>query len=81
MNKRKYNRLNPDKNVQDVDNIENINNVKIRVKFKGSKEESMKFSSFITCLNPSYVKQFKDLVAGYCKLFGKEFSKNVYIKF
>ena len=81
LNKTKYSRFNPDKLAVDKDSINNFENVKVRVKFRGQNEESMPFSFFKTCLNPNYVSKYQTLVAGYCKLFGNQFAKNVYLKF
>ena len=84
MNKSKYNRLNPDKNAIDTNFMsDSIDNVKICVKFRGQTEESMLFSLFKNRLGPSIVSvsTYRNVITGYCKFFGNQFSKNVYIKF
>jgi hypothetical protein len=58
-----------------------INNVKIRVKFKESDTRIVAFTEFCEFLNPNFIPQFKRLIDGYCCLFGPEFSKRVLIKF
>lgn len=60
---------------------EDVSQIKIRVKFAMSEMRLFKFSEFCQFLNESFVPQFTSLVRGYSKLFGREFSNNVLIRF
>lgn len=66
-----------------IDENENkeIDHVKIRVKFNDNDTRVIKFTDFCEYLNSNFRPQFKRLIEGYCKLFGKKFSENVIIKF
>ncbi len=65
----------------DWDANDSIDEVQIKVKLGNSNPRIFKFNEFCQLLNPDYVPRFKDLISGYCKLFGKTLSKRIIIKF
>ena len=68
--------------VLDPDRVDNVDNVKIRIKFKDHSDyQIFKFRDFIGFLTASYVPQFANLTLGYCRLFGQKFSNRAIIKF
>jgi len=67
--------------VTDSDANDSIDQVQIRVNLGNSDPRIFKFNEFCELLNPSYVPRFKNLISGYCKLFGKTLSKRILIKF
>lgn len=77
---KKYSRFS-DKDAKDVDLFKDINEIKIRGKFRESEPKVFRFNEFCRFLNASFVPQFSHLINGYCKLFGRDFSKRVLINF
>ena len=67
--------------IKDQDSNESVEHVRIRIKFRDSETRILKFNDFCNFLNENFVPQFKRLIEGYCKLFGKKFSSRVLIKF
>jgi hypothetical protein len=67
--------------IRDQDSNDDIEEVRIRIKFRDNETKVVKFNDFCQFLNESFVPQFKRLIEGYCKLFGKKFSHRVLIKF
>ena len=79
LEKSKYSRFDED-NSNEPDEV-NIEHVKIRVKFRDSEMKIFQLEEFCDYLNESYIPHFRKLVHGYSKLFGKQFSDRVLIKF
>ena len=79
LEKNKYCRFG-EENSNEPDEV-NIEHIKIRVKFRDSEMKIFGLEEFCGYLNESYIPHFRRLVQGYCKLFGKQFSDRVLIKF
>lgn len=63
------------------DQFTDLDEVRIRAKFRDTEARIFTFKEFCRFLNKGFVPQFTHLVNGYCKLFGRQFSKRVLIKF
>lgn len=82
LNKQKYNRLNADLNAKDTDEFDgDLNDIRIRKGSDSSSSQVISFKEFLKYIRRDYVNEIKFLMNGYCKLFGKQLLKNIYIKF
>ena len=78
--KNKYSRFSPSHEV-DENEFGDLKDVKIRAKFRDAEARIFTFKEFCRFLNKDFVPQFTHLITGYCKLFGRQFSRRVLIKF